>query len=291
MPHQSEFVRAQIFCFLLCITPDGSSLFGSLQVRDWINTSHPPSQMEERVEGRPCPNADIHRSTTDCTLVNSVTDSPSRTPGPSSPAMITCLPPPPESKIDVIEHVGRSAVVSPVSSKTLDTDCRTKELPEGGVRSPANSLSSRKNLVRLFSGVDDMDEYFDGKPPSFSRQASSTSQFDELFDDDNLDSFSMFLPNATNEAGDLPEPPTPTNGRNMLFKVMKESGFHQHASNSTSQPQADSSECGGKEPKGPAASNCTPLSPVNAGEDQFRPRNLSLSKVSSRCSTPQTIMG
>lgn len=155
---------------------------------------------------------------------------------------------------------------------------------------PHSNSYDRKNLVRLFSSeIDEMDDLFDGKPPSMSRQVSSNSQFDELFDDENFDSFSMGLPlNEAPDGGGLSvETPTPTNGRDMLFKVIKESGFHQ----SGQQQQAlEVGSLSSASVSSPTAAAIAPLtSPTTPSEEAFRPRNLSVGRLSSRCSTPRTM--
>lgn len=253
-------------------------------MREWINTS----QLHEGVSalsGVPTPSPTtnvLHKSTTDSTLVSSTCNTPCLTPCHTSPTKFTCLPPPMTSGVEVERQLGRAATTQPVLPDVPDSRPKAKDISN-------SRISSRANLVRLFSSEDDMDDIFDGRLPSLSRQTSSTSQFDEYFiddDDTNLDSFSMLLQKAYEEPISDAEPPTPTNKRNMLFKVLKETGFHQHGNSSPQQLQLDASDQTCKEVKGVPNS---PLSPVNI-EDQFRPRNLSIGKQSSRCSTPQTIM-
>lgn len=252
--------------------------------------------------------AALHRSTTDSTLVNnSPVNSPALTPCLSPVQAVQCLPPPTAALVEDIKHVGRAAAPPSSLPDLLESSARTKDSDKV---TPTGSLS-RKNIVRMFSSeIDVFDELFDGKPPSLSRQESnlSTSQFDEYFDCDNMESCSMFLPNVPVEEPDklesgTPEPQTPTNSRNMLFKVLKQTGFHQNAlqQQQTQQQQQTPSYQDGSEQaaifgagkEALARANSTSLTSLvlsPTSEDTFRPRNMSVGKQSSRCSTPQTLM-
>ncbi|XP_067928146.1 folliculin-interacting protein 1-like [Watersipora subatra] len=245
------------------------------KVSEWIISSQLSDSPSEDGLVEACTDSSInlHKSATDSTLVNSLANSAGLT--PMSPARITCLPSPTEARVELVAPICRAPLIS--SSPIPETPDTKPWIKDG--------LNSIGNLRRLFSSeIDEMDDIFDGKPPSFSRQPSSTSQFDDLFDGSNLDSFSMLVPNPAEETET--EPPTPTNNRNMLFKVMKEAGFHQH--NSSTQ-HSDSTEQSTKECKtGPA--KFTPMSPAVSSDDQFRDRNMSIGKQSSRCSTPQTVL-
>lgn len=257
-----------------------------IQVREWISSS----QLHDVDDSTPkaCTNP-VHRSTTGSTLVSSTGSAAALTPMESnSPVkLIQCLAPPTEVRPEVIRPVHR-AVIPSTLPEALHSGTKSKHVDK-----PFN----RRNLVRLFSSEikdEEFDEYFDGKPPCLSRQNSdlSTSQFDEYFDDDNLDSFS----NLFADEGGPTEVLAAANSRNVLFKVVKESGFHQHGQASVE----------GKTPVTKTVSNTTitqsvisPTTPTipamsasgSTVDEIFRPRNLSVGKQSSRCSTPQTIKG
>lgn len=200
--------------------------------------------------------------------------------------MIQCAPDPVEARREEIAHAGRAAVISPELSDSQGS----RDLVKSSDSDKTTSTFNRKNLVRLFSEeCDEFDPLFDGRPPSLKRQMSglsSVSQFDELFEDDDLDSFSAILsPNQQQQVGEVPETPTPTGGRNMLFKVMKHAGFSSQQS-----PQgAEAIDNNMKQPLTRENSSASQAVTPSAADEGYRPRNLSTGKASSRCSTPQTV--
>ena len=206
-------------------------------------------------------------------------------------AGVRCAPDPIETRCETVALAGRAAI-SPVPELT-DSQCSRDMMKSSSDSGKSVKALKRKDLVRLFSSeIDDMDYVFDGKPPALSRQVSglsSTSQFDELFEGDDLDSFSAIATQnqAQLKGGEVPEIPTPTNGRNMLNKVMKQAGFsHQ------SQSPNEASESNTRPPLTRENSvTSQPPSTTEEIQESCRPRNLSVGKASSRCSTPQTLKG
>jgi len=266
------------------------------KVQDWLNTSqlNEGACIAEPQLLLSNPHTELTRSTTDSTLVNTL-DSPCLSPLSSSrdmPCMppcvgVLCAPDPIEARHEC-EVLARRSAISPIPELTDSQSSRDNMIKSSS--DSGKSVFKRKDLVRLFSSeIDDMDYVFDGKPPALSRQVSglsSVSQFDELFDGDDLDSYSAII--AKNQehpgSGDVPEVPTPTNGRNMLNKVMKQAGF-----SSQTQSPIDSLDTTARPPL--LRDNSVTSQPPEDVHESSRPRNLSVGKASSRCSTPQTIKG
>lgn len=222
----------------------------------------------------------------------------SQAPPDLPPACVVKLAPDPRetNNVENVRALGRAATVRrPLTEISAPHGLAKMSSFDGEKKTPIN----RQSLVRMFSSeIEQFDEYYvDGKPPMFNRQSSirSTSMFDEYFSDDihGSDSLSQQLEASIEE----PELATPTNNtpnrRAALFKVVKEAGFHQSATSSSLTSAATYVPNSPAEPV-PEVVQCIQspsqqIGPLSLSEDPSAFKQLSLSKQSSRCSTPQTI--
>lgn len=251
----------------------------------------------------------MRKSGTTSTLVNSET-SPRMSPC-SPPVVELARSPPADSRVENLRALGRAAYDNFPTEVT--PEC-SRDVKTSSGESDKTTATLRVNLVRLFSSetaLDEFSEYFDGTPPSLQRQLSnqSNSQYNEYFEDsdlqEGLESLSQRFETVSDGDILVPSSSTPSGNRDVLFKVLKETGFHQtlvsSSVNSTSggQPisneptaqQTDNSAANSKQSVSRTSSSTNTSQPLPLSEDQYRPRGCSvgMQSKSSRCSTPQTI--